>query len=310
MSRLAIVFPGQGSQAVGMLSNLAIQHSRVKEIFEQASKVIDIDLWQLSQQGPENQLNQTALTQPALLAAGYAVWDIFCKRSSLRPEILAGHSLGEYTALVCAGALDFDGAIKLVHQRGVYMQNAVPNHGAMAAILGLSREAVKKICEMAAQDKIVSPANYNSPEQTVIAGEVDAVERAMELAKQEGAKRALPLAVSVPSHCALMKPAAEALAKDLENTVIKLPNIPVLSNVDVKIYESANEIRDGLLRQLYNSVRWVESVEFFANQGIKTIYEFGPGRVLTGLNKRINANLNLQSVSDEETMNAVLSEES
>lgn len=292
-----MIFPGQGSQSVGMLAELADVYPSVEKTFQEASAVLGYDLWDRVQVGPAELLNQTACTQPAMLAAGVAVWRIWQDANAIRPAVLAGHSLGEYTALVCAGAIRFPDAIKLVEHRGVEMQNAVAEGaGAMAALLGLSDEQVTDCCERAAQGEIVSAVNFNSPGQVVIAGQRPAVERAMELARKAGAKRALLLPVSVPSHCALMQPAAERFARLLADTDIQTPGIPVLHNVDVMSHRTASAIRDALSRQLYSPVRWVETVRRMAGDGIGLVLEMGPGKVLTGLNKRIDKSLTAVAV--------------
>ncbi|MBX9705761.1 MAG: ACP S-malonyltransferase [Gammaproteobacteria bacterium] len=307
MKEFAIVFPGQGSQSVGMLAELAQQHALVQETFAEASAVIGVDLWQLAQQGPAEKLNQTEFTQPALLAAGVAVWRVWQTKTPPLPAVMAGHSLGEYTALVCAGALQFSDAVMLVHKRGQYMQTAVPEgQGAMAAILGLDDNIVTEVCAQAAQGGVLTAANFNSPGQIVIAGDKAAVERGIEQAKTAGAKRALLLPVSVPSHCALMRPAAERLAKVLDAIQIDAPKIPVLNNVDVSYYHSAEQIRDGLLRQLYHSVRWVELVTALAARPVAAVIEAGPGRVLLGLNKRIATDINNLAVYDDKTLDEAI----
>jgi [acyl-carrier-protein] S-malonyltransferase len=291
-AHLAMVFPGQGSQSVGMLAELAAAFPAVEKTFAEASEVLDYDLWQRVQQGPAELLNQTACTQPAMLTAGVATWRCWQSRSELVPALMAGHSLGEYTALVCAGALEFADAVRLVAKRGQYMQGAVPEgSGAMAAILGLEDDQIIAICERAAAGDVVSAVNFNSPGQVVIAGHTAAVQRAMELAKQTGAKRALPLPVSVPSHCALMRPAAERFADDIAAVVIQAPLVPVLHNVDVEAHQSAEAIRDALVRQLYSPVRWVETVRTMHASGVTTVLEMGPGKVLAGLNKRIEKSM-------------------
>lgn len=284
-SNEAIVFPGQGSQSVGMLGDLAAQHPVIADVFAQASNVLGYDLWELTQQGPKEKLDQTEYTQPALLAASYATWQML----DAKPKMLAGHSLGEYTALVCANAMSFTDAIKLVAARGQFMQAAVnKGEGAMAAIIGLDNDVVAAICQQAAGGEVLSPANFNSIGQVVIAGSHDAVMRAIDLAKEKGARMAVSIPVSVPSHCALMKPAAEKLAAMLTTIAIDTPTLPVVSNVDVAIYATADSIRDGLVRQLYMPVRWVETIQFFANAGVTKVIECGPGKVLTGLIKRID----------------------
>ncbi|EHU4914353.1 ACP S-malonyltransferase [Vibrio vulnificus] len=306
MSKFAIVFPGQGSQAVGMLADLGEQYEIVKQTFAQASEALGYDLWALVQNGPAEDLNQTFRTQPALLASSVAIWRVWQELGLAQPENLAGHSLGEYSALVCAGVIDFQEAIKLVELRGQLMQEAVPaGTGAMYAIIGLDDEAIAKACEEAAQGDVVSPVNFNSPGQVVIAGSKDAVERAGALCKEAGAKRALPLPVSVPSHCALMKPAAEKLAVALESIEFKAPQLPVINNVDVVAETDPAKIKDALVRQLYSPVRWTESVELMSSQGVEKLLEMGPGKVLTGLTKRIVKSLEAAAVNDVVSLDAV-----
>ena len=306
MSKFAIVFPGQGSQAVGMLAELGEQHEVVKRTFSQASDVLGYDLWALTQQGPAEELNQTHRTQPAILAASVAIWRVWQSLNLPQPEVLAGHSLGEYSALVCSGVIDFQQAISLVELRGRLMQEAVPaDTGAMYAIIGLDDEAITTACQQAAQGQIVSPVNFNSPGQVVIAGQKAAVERAGVLCKEAGAKRALPLPVSVPSHCALMKPAAEKLAITLAGLQFNTPSIPVINNVDVMAETDPVKIKDALVRQLYNPVRWTESVQSMSEQGIEKLIEVGPGKVLTGLTKRIVKTLDAVAVNDSASLEAV-----
>ncbi|EGR9008988.1 ACP S-malonyltransferase [Vibrio vulnificus] len=306
MSKFAIVFPGQGSQAVGMLADLGEQYEIVKQTFAQASEALGYDLWALVQNGPAEDLNQTFRTQPALLASSVAIWRVWQELGLAQPENLAGHSLGEYSALVCAGVIDFQEAIKLVELRGQLMQEAVPaGTGAMYAIIGLDDEAIAKACEEAVQGDVVSPVNFNSPGQVVIAGSKDAVERAGALCKEAGAKRALPLPVSVPSHCALMKPAAEKLAVALESIEFKAPQLPVINNVDVVAETDPAKIKDALVRQLYSPVRWTESVELMSSQGVEKLLEMGPGKVLTGLTKRIVKSLEAAAVNDVASLDAV-----
>ncbi|EJI1276929.1 ACP S-malonyltransferase [Vibrio vulnificus] len=306
MSKFAIVFPGQGSQAVGMLADLGEQYEIVKQTFAQASEALGYDLWALVQNGPAEDLNQTFRTQPALLASSVAIWRVWQELGLAQPENLAGHSLGEYSALVCAGVIDFQEALKLVELRGQLMQEAVPaGTGAMYAIIGLDDEAIAKACEEAAQGEVVSPVNFNSPGQVVIAGSKDAVERAGALCKEAGAKRALPLPVSVPSHCALMKPAAEKLAVALESIEFKAPQLPVINNVDVVAETDPAKIKDALVRQLYSPVRWTESVELMSSQGVEKLLEMGPGKVLTGLTKRIVKSLEAAAVNDVASLDAV-----
>ncbi|WP_032093027.1 ACP S-malonyltransferase [Necropsobacter rosorum] len=300
MKKFAMVFPGQGSQSVGMLAELAAEFPLVEDTFKQASEVLGYDLWQLVQQGPAEALNKTWQTQPALLAASVASFRVWQEKyPQFTPALMAGHSLGEYSALVCAGALDFQDAVKLVELRGKLMQQAVPEgSGAMYAIIGLDNESIINACKEAEQGEVVSAVNFNSPGQVVIAGAKAAVERAAAACKAAGAKRALPLAVSVPSHCALMKPAADQLSVSLESIAIKAPQIPVINNVDVKTAGETQEIRTALVRQLYSPVRWTESVEKMAQSGIEVLIELGPNKVLTGLTPRIVKTLQAQAVND------------
>ncbi|MCG6273393.1 ACP S-malonyltransferase [Vibrio vulnificus] len=289
-----------------MLADLGEQYEIVKQTFAQASEALGYDLWALVQNGPAEDLNQTFRTQPALLASSVAIWRVWQELGLAQPENLAGHSLGEYSALVCAGVIDFQEAIKLVELRGQLMQEAVPaGTGAMYAIIGLDDEAIAKACEEAAQGDVVSPVNFNSPGQVVIAGSKDAVERAGALCKEAGAKRALPLPVSVPSHCALMKPAAEKLAVALESIEFKAPQLPVINNVDVVAETDPAKIKDALVRQLYSPVRWTESVELMSSQGVEKLLEMGPGKVLTGLTKRIVKSLEAAAVNDVASLDAV-----
>ena len=307
MKKFAMVFPGQGSQSVGMLAELAAQFPVVEETFKQASEALGYDLWQLVQQGPAEELNKTWQTQPALLAASVAIYRVWQQQyPHLQPTVMAGHSLGEYSALVCAGVIDFQDAVKLVELRGKVMQQAVPEGtGAMYAIIGLDNDAIIKACKDAEQGEVVSAVNFNSPGQVVIAGSKAAVERAAAACKEAGAKRALPLAVSVPSHCALMKPAADQLSVSLESIAIKTPNIAVINNVDVKTESEANAIRSALVRQLYSPVRWTESVEKMAAGGVEVLVEIGPNKVLTGLTKRIVDSLQAAAVNDPASLAAV-----
>ena len=285
---LAFVFPGQGSQTVGMLSELAEVYPVVKQTFAQATDILGIKLWDLVAHGPAEELDQTQNTQPALLAAGVAVWRVWCENFGIRPAWMAGHSLGEYTALVCSGAISFEDAIKLVAARGRLMQEAVPvGEGAMAAILGLEDHQVVGGCAEAAQGDIVTAANFNAPGQVVIAGETAAVERAMLTLKAMGAKRTLKLPVSVPSHCGLMTHAAERLAEILHDINVGMPNTTLIHNADVKSHSSPEVIKFALKEQLYKSVRWVESIKLMRDQGVSAFVECGPGKVLMGLNKRI-----------------------
>ncbi len=297
---LAFIFPGQGSQSVGMLSSFA-DNEIVQNTFKEASDALGYDLWALCQNGPVEELNQTDKTQPALLTASVALWRLWQEQNGQLPEVMAGHSLGEYSALVCAGVIALADAVKLVEARGQYMQQAVPaGTGKMAAIIGLDDALIEEACEQAAQGEVVSPVNYNSPGQVVIAGNADAVERAMELCKDKGAKRALPLPVSVPSHCALMKPAADKLAEKLQQIEFNTPTHKIINNVDVKEEQDASSIKNALIRQLYSPVRWTETVLAMRQQGITDLFECGTGNVLAGLNKRISRELNSHVLNDAE----------
>lgn len=290
-----------------MLADLAATHPEVEATFAEASIVLGYDLWALTQNGPEDDLNQTDRTQPAMLAAGVAVWRVWCKLGGAQPACMAGHSLGEYTALVCAGSLAFTDAVQLVAERGRRMQAAVPaGVGAMAAILGLDDAQVADACSQAAQGEVVQAVNFNSPGQVVIAGHKAAVERACEAAKALGAKRAIVLAVSVPSHSSLMQPAADAFAATLAATDIKAPQIRVIHNADVCAHTTPDAIRDALIRQFYKPVRWVETIQYLSQQGITGIVEAGPGKVLLGLNKRIDKNLAHHAAFDSASLNEAL----
>jgi [acyl-carrier-protein] S-malonyltransferase len=284
--KFAFFFPGQGSQSVGMMQGFG-DSAAIRNTFAEASDVLGQDLWRMATE-PNEELNQTANTQPLMLAAGVATWRAWLEAGGAEPVVMAGHSLGEYTALVGAGALDFSAALPLVRYRAEVMQGAVAEGvGAMAAILGLDDDTVRAVCSESARDEVLEAVNFNSPGQVVIAGNKAAVERGMEAAKAKGAKRALILPVSVPSHCALMKPAAEKLAAYLADVKIGAPKMPVLHNADVAAYSDASAIKDALVRQLYSPVRWVETVQAIAAQGVAHAAECGPGKVLAGLNKRI-----------------------
>jgi [acyl-carrier-protein] S-malonyltransferase len=306
---LAFVFPGQGSQSIGMMNGLLELNPDIKELFNAASDVLSYDLLEIITSGPEEKLNQTEITQPALLATAYATWLTLKKHSDVKPVILAGHSLGEYVALLCAGVFSFENAIALVAERGRCMQKAVPaGVGAMAAILGLDDNDVIQICSEVAKDEIVSAANFNSPGQIVIAGNKAAVERAIEAMKESGAKRALLLPVSVPSHCMLMKQAAEEFESSLNNIAFNNAEIPVLQNVDAKSKQSSSDIKAALLQQLYMPVRWVESVNTMKESGVTKIIECGPGKVLSGLIKRIDRSFDIFAVQDKATLEKSLAD--
>ncbi|AWB65965.1 [acyl-carrier-protein] S-malonyltransferase [Saccharobesus litoralis] len=308
-NNIAFVFPGQGSQTVGMLADLYQEYDVVKQTFAKASDALGYDLWALVAEGPAEELNKTHITQPALLTASIAIFEVLREKGVAQPALIAGHSLGEYSALVAAQVIKFEDAVKLVELRGQLMQEAVPaGTGAMYAIIGLADDKVKAACEEAAQGEVVSAVNFNSPGQVVIAGQKEAVERAGALCKEAGAKRALPLPVSVPSHCALMKPAADKLAEKLAEIEFSNPSLSVINNVDVAIETEGDAIRDALVRQLYCPVRWTESVEQLAAQGISQLVEVGPGKVLAGLTKRINKSLSATSVNDIASIESFISE--
>ena len=304
--KLAFVFPGQGSQSVGMMQGWA-DRTEVRATFAEASDALGQDLWALVTDGPADLLNQTVNTQPAMLAADIAAWRVWLAAGGATPALLAGHSLGEYAALVAASALGFADAIKLVRFRAEAMQAAVPEGvGAMAAILGLDDDAVRAVCNEAAAGEVVEAVNLNSPGQVVIAGNKAAVERAMALAKEKGAKRALPLPVSVPSHSSLMLPAAEKLLAHLQDVTIATPTIPVLHNTDVQSHADADAIRAALAKQLHTPVRWVETVQALKAASIERVIECGPGKVLAGLGKRIDDSLPALALVDEASLQAAL----
>ncbi|MBO7921780.1 [acyl-carrier-protein] S-malonyltransferase [Alteromonas sp. KS69] len=307
MTKTACVFPGQGSQSVGMLKELADSHPSVLDTFKEASDVLGYDLWDLVQNDTDGKLNETHITQPALLAASVATWRVL-EAQGIEVSYLAGHSLGEYSALVCGGAMSFADAIKLVEARGQYMQEAVPaGAGAMYAIIGLDDNTIANVCHQTAiaTGDVVSPVNFNSPGQVVIAGEKVAAEQAAAACKEAGAKRALPLSVSVPSHCELMRPAADKLEDALASTSVHTPAINIINNVDVTIETDGASIKSALVRQLYCPVQWTRTVEYLAAAGVERIIEVGPGKVLTGLNKRINKSLESIAVNTPESVEAL-----
>ncbi len=307
MMNYAIVFPGQGAQSVGMLSKLAAVYPQVQQTFEEASDALGYDLWAVTQKGPESELNKTHITQPAMLTAGMAVWRVLDSQVELTPAALAGHSLGEYTALTAAEVWSLADAVQLVALRGELMQHAVPEGaGKMAAILGLSDEDVIALCAEAAQGQVCEAVNFNSPGQVVIAGDAEAVERAMALAEEKGAKRVVPLAVSAPSHCSLMKPAAEKLAEKLADMNLSAPRFPVLHNVDVQSHADVDALRNALVQQLYKPVQWVKTIEALKAQGVEQLFEFGPGKVLTGLNRRIDRRFPIAAVMDPASVEAAI----
>ena len=305
----AFVFPGQGSQSVGMLGALAAADASVRTTFEEASAVLGFDLWKLVSEGPEEALNATEHTQPAMLAAGVATWRVWRARGGALPAVVSGHSLGEFTALVCAEGMPFGATVDLVRFRGQIMQEAVPaGSGAMAAILGLDDEAVEAACREAAQGAIVEAANFNSPGQVVIAGEKAAVQRAIEAARARGAKRAVALPVSVPSHTSLMRGAAERLRERLRSFEVHVPRIRYLSAVDASAHERPDDIRELLVRQLSNPVRWSDTLRALSAGTVAQVIECGPGKVLTGLNRRIErrADLNFLALEDPDSIDAAL----
>ncbi len=306
---LAFVFPGQGAQSVGMLAALGAAEPVVRETFEEASQVLGYDLWALAQQGPEAELGATERTQPAMLAAGVAVWRAWREHGGAMPVAMAGHSLGEYTALVCSGSLDFRTAVDLVRFRGQAMQRAVPlGTGAMAAVLGLDDADVEAACREAAGDEVVEPVNFNAPGQVVIAGHAAAVVRAIEAAKARGAKRAVQLPVSVPSHSSLMVGAADELAARLATVELRTPNVPDVYTVELRRHASPDGIRSALREQLFKPVRWADTVRAMLASGVTTLVECGPGKVLTSLNKRVEKrpDLKVLAVDDPDTLAAAL----
>ncbi len=304
--KIAFIFPGQGSQAVGMLSAFAANYPIIQETFAEASEALNFDLWQLCQQGPTEQLNQTQHTQPALLAASVGLWRLWRKEGGQLPLFMAGHSLGEYSALVCSASMAFPTAIQLVAERGRLMQEAVPDGvGAMAAIVGLENTTLQELCDSLSHGQVLSPANYNSVGQTVVAGNSAAVDRLVEQAKQAGAKLAKRIPVSVPSHCALMKPAAARLEQYLTTISLLTPQFPIINNVDVKIEKNPDAIKSALVRQLFSPVRWVEIIQRLQEEQVELFLECGPGKVLSGLNKRITPIPTL-SIQDPETLQQAL----
>mgnify|MGYP000066981719 CR=1 FL=1 len=300
---LAFLFPGQGSQSIGMLADLAERHAVVQKTFIEASAAMGEDLWGLACNGPEALMNRTDHTQPLMLTAGVAVWRAWREGGGCMPGAMAGHSLGEYTALVCAGALDFPVAVELVRDRGRFMQEAVPEgEGAIAAVLGLDDAAIAAVCDESAQGEVVEPVNYNAPGQVVIAGHRAAVERALEAAKAAGAKRAVQLPMSVPAHCSLMAPAAERLAERLAGVELSMPTVPVVHNVDVQVSDTPAAIRERLTAQVRSPVRWTECVQALGARGIGQAVECGPGRVLAGLNRRIDRRMGIMAIHDPDSL--------
>lgn len=302
------VFPGQGSQSVGMMQALADSHTVVKQTYEEASDAISVDLWKLVTTGPEDQLNQTSNTQPAMLAASYAIWGIWNSSTAHTPSLMAGHSFGEISALTCAGAISFSDAVVLARKRGELMQNAVPaGTGAMAAILGLQDEQLDQLCKSISNDEIVVEAvNYNAPGQVVVAGHSEGVDQLIIKAKEEGAKRALKLPVSVPAHSSLMRSAAEQFAQALAEIELQLPQPGVVQNALLSVASDLNQVRDAMQAQLYNPVRWVQTIEDMRDKGFNCVLEIGPGKVLTGLNKRIDKTLKSVCVCDNASLETAI----
>jgi [acyl-carrier-protein] S-malonyltransferase len=306
MGKIAFVFPGQASQYPGMGKELADNHPAAKAVFDEADKALGFSISQMCFAGSEEDLKLTANTQPAILTVSVAAHRVLIEKG-IAPDFVAGHSLGEYSALVAAGALKFSDAVQIVRKRGTYMQEAVPSgEGAMAAIMGLSPAVVLDACKRAAEGKVCSPANLNSPEQTVISGHADAVKRAVEIASQLGAKRAVVLPVSAPFHCALMMPAQEKLEKDLRNAEFAALRFPLVTNVDADTETSGEEARDALIRQVTNPVRWEESVRELFDEGVNTFIEVGPGRVLSGLLRQIERSVSTLNVEDEKSLTATV----
>lgn len=305
--KLAFVFPGQGSQKIGMLADIAAQNPVVLDTFSQAAEVLGYDIWDMVQNGCEEDINLTERTQPILLSASVALWRVWLGRHGVEPTFLAGHSLGEWSALVCSGVVEFADAVNLVRLRGAYMQQAVPEgQGAMAAVLGLDDATISRCCQQAEQGEEVRPVNFNAPGQVVIAGASGAIDRAVKLCKAAGAKRAMPLAVSAPFHTQMMKPAADRLARDLSGVIFQAPQIPVVQNVHASIESDPERIRDLMIAQIYSPVRWVDCVKLLLGKGVESTVECGPGKVLCGLNKRIDNNLQLLSTDTPESLEEAL----
>ncbi|HJN50016.1 MAG: ACP S-malonyltransferase [Pseudomonadales bacterium] len=307
MAKLAIVFPGQGSQAVGMLADIAAQEITVARTFDEASQALGYNLWELVQGGPAEKLNRTEFTQPALLTSSIALWRLWQEKSGRQPDIVAGHSLGEYSALVCARVLGFADAVDLVRKRGQYMQSAVPvGVGSMAAILGLGDEQVVELCNQSSVDQVVQAVNFNSPGQVVIAGHTAAVERTIEACQQAGARRAMLLAVSAPFHSQLMQPAAEKMSEALDRMELTEPVFEVVQNVHAKPEADPDKIRENLVLQMDHAVLWTDTVEYLVSQGVDTVIECGPGKVLSGLNRRIAKSVDSKVISDPESLDSTL----
>jgi [acyl-carrier-protein] S-malonyltransferase len=309
MSKLAFVFPGQGSQKVGMLADLEQKNKQVRDTFAEASDVLGYDMWKMVQEGPQEEINLTERTQPILLASSVAIWRIWLDKHGQKPSFMAGHSLGEWSALVCSETVSFSDALNIVQARGQHMQKAVPvGEGAMAAIIGLEDSIIVEACQSASEIGVVDAVNFNAPGQVVIAGSISAVNQAIEECKQAGAKRALPLPVSAPFHTSLMKPAADQLSELVNSVTFKQPSVPVVHNVHAETEESPDTIKTLMLEQIYKPVRWVDCVKTLKSSGVNTIVECGPGKVLCGLNKRIDKELLSLATDDQSSFEATLSQ--
>lgn len=305
--KTVFMFPGQGSQSIGMMSQLLAEQTVAKEVFQEASEAISQDLVAIAASGPESVINQTAITQPIVLTASIAMWEVWKANSNIMPDYVCGHSLGEYTALVASGVMSLKDAVHLVHIRGQLMQNAVPEgEGGMAALLGLADNLVAEACQQAAQGEVVAPANFNSPGQVVISGATEALERAIAAAREKGAKRAARLPVSVPCHCDLLKPASEALAAEMNKLDFQTPSIPVMQNVNACLEQDLQKLKANLLIHLYSPVLWSQSISALVEQGAGIFVECGPGKVLSGLNKRIDKSVISLSMDDMASMHEVL----
>ena len=306
--KLAFVFPGQGSQSVGMLAPLADEYSSIQQLFSRASDVLGYDLWALAQSGPQEQLNLTEQTQPLLLTSSVAIWQVWQSLGGSVPALMAGHSLGEYSALVCSGVIDFDAAVSLVRDRGKFMQQAVPQGvGAMSAVLGLDDQVIVSICQDVSVDgNVVEAVNFNSPGQVVVAGNADAVSKAADLLKEAGAKRVAPLPVSAPFHTSLMKPAAEQLAVAIAKVEFHAPTIPIVHNVHASIESDPGKIRQLMVEQTASPVRWTQSIEFMVARGVERVVECGPGKVLSGLCRRIHKPLSASAIETPDALQATL----
>jgi len=310
MIKTAFLFPGQGSQSVGMMSTLADEFSLVEATFREASEALGYDLWEMVVNGPAEALNKTEITQPAMLVSGVATWRAWQELGGTQPDYFAGHSLGEYSALVAAGVMPFKDAVSIVAERGRLMQQATPaGTGAMAAVLGLDDQALRDICARVTGDEVVACANFNAPGQVVISGDKDAVSTAGDMARQSGARRVLPLPVSVPSHCLLMKPAAAKLQELLLNVHFSDSSLPVIQNADVKSYADAEQVREALARQLWQPVRWTETIEFLLSSGVNRFVECGPGKVLAGLNRRISKQSKVFALTARDAFDAAMKTE-